>query len=190
MKGFTEFSVKNTSVRLNSDDENEEFIRIGCVGTVVQTLNTKTITKKCEGVITKKVTKHAGDGELKMTLHMQWSVYKKLYGMNSSKLKEGVIGYGCGTHPEFTTVMESLNEDDAVKYKAYPKCVITDGPSPNIDNGSEEVAEIEVTIGLSADDNGFCLYEALESELKDDTVKDEWMKNFSPDLVLQTEETV
>lgn len=185
MKGFTEFSAKKTAVRLNnSGEENAEFIRIGCVGTVGQTLNTKTIIKKCEGVITKKVTKHAGDGELKITLHMQWVVYKMLYGMNSSKLKEGVIGYGCGTHPEFTLVMESLNEDDEVKYKAYPKCVINDGPNPNIDNGSEEVAEIEVTIGISADDNGFCLYEALESELKDETVKESWMTDFNPELVL------
>lgn len=187
MKGFSEFSAKETAVRLNSEEESSgEFIRIGCVGTVGQTLNTKTITKKCEGVIVKKVTKHAGDGELKVTLHMQWVVYKKLYGMNSSKLKEGVIGYGPGTHPEFTLVMKSLNEDDQVKFKAYPRCVINDGPNPNIDNAAEEVSEIEVTIGLSADDNGFCLYEALDEELKDETVKSSWMTDFKPELVLKT----
>lgn len=215
MKGFSEFEFKESAIRLNSDDAEAaaaestdeaaaestdealselltSFVRIGCVGTISQVLNTKTITKKCEGVVTKKRTKHAGDGELKVSLFMQWKVYKILYGMVSNKLKKGVIGYGNGRHPEFTLVGKALDEDGLVKYKAYPNCVISDGPSPSTDNSSEEVAEIEVTIGVSADANGFCLYEALEDELEDTEnadIKDKWMTEFTPNLVAAETET-
>lgn len=183
--GFSEFEAKESAVKLNSPAEGDvlsTFVDIGCVGQIGQTLNTRTITKKCEGKIVKNRTKHDGSGELKVSMHIQTSVYKELYGMKSDKLKEGVTGYGSGTHPEFTMVFKAIDEDGNIKFKAFPKCVITDGPSVTINNEDTEVKEIEVTIAVSNDANGFCMYEALESELDEET-SGQWMTAFTPDLV-------
>lgn len=182
MVGFSEFEVKSSAVKLN--EGSDTFTPIGCVGTLGQVLNTRTVTKKCEGKIVKKRTYHSGDGELTVSLHMQYSVYKKLWGMSNEKLKDGIIGYGSGTHPEFTYVCEAVDEDGNIKYKAYPRCVLNSGPAVDINNENDTVTEITVTIGIANDANGFCMYEALASELAAD-VKGKWLNAWTSDMMLK-----
>ena len=76
-----------------------------------------------------------------------------------------------------------MDEDENVKYKAYPRCILSSGPSRKIENGAEEVAELEMTIDLMPDENGECMYEALESELESEEIKQQWLTNFSLELV-------
>lgn len=75
-----------------------------------------------------------------------------------------------------------MDEDENVKYKAYPRCILS-SPSRKIENGAEEVAELEMTIDLMPDENGECMYEALESELESEEIKQQWLTNFSLELV-------
>lgn len=184
-KVFSDYEVKETSIKFEGESESSD--RIGCVGSMEEAMNMKTITKKCEGIITKQVTKGDGTGELKLSLHIRYEHFIKMYGMDFEGLKEGVHAYGKNsTHRRFALTCKVLDEEDRVKYKAYPRCVVTGGKATKIENGAEEVAELEMTIGVMPDDEGNGVYEALDSELKDENIKAQWMSNFTPELVKET----
>ena len=139
-KGFSEFEVKNTSIKFSDDTS---AVKVGCVGTLEESMNSKTITKKCEGVVAKSVSRGDGTGELTMSLHMRYDLFLKSYGMVSTDLKDGVYSYGQNSrHQSFCMTCEVLDEDGVKKLKAYPNCVITTGIARKIENGAEEVAEM------------------------------------------------
>ena len=83
--------------------------------------------------------------------------------------------------PEFACTVEAVDEDENIKYKAYTKCVVKDGIARKIENGGEEVAEIEMTVAVMPDDEGNGLYEALKSEVSSE-IAQKWMTEFTPAL--------
>lgn len=181
---FSEFEVRSQYIKLNKDGE--DFAEMSCVGSAEEELEVKTITKNCRGVVAKKRTKGTGAGTLTESLHVPRAIYNKIYDMNRTDLKEGVNAYGQGTmHPEFALTLDVYDEDDARKLKAYPRCVIESGPNRPITNGSEEVAELELTISLLPDEHGYCMYEALVDDL-DSSTAEAWLTGFTPDLVRAT----
>ena len=181
-KVFSTFEVKEFSIR---DPKNEKAAdRLGCVGSCDETLNTKTITKKCEGAITKQRTKGDGTASVTISLHIRAEHFYDLHGMNSDILIEGVHGFGENSVlPERTIAYKGIDEDGRIKYKAYPRFTITEANNRKVENGGEEVQEIEIKGTALSDDNGFCMYEALESELKDSDAKTKWLTNFTSALV-------
>ena len=182
--GFSEFEVKNTSIKFAEDDA---AVKVGCVGSLEETMNSKTITKKCEGVVVKSVSRGDGTGELALSLHMRYDLFVKSYGMAGDNLADGVYSYGKNSvHKPFCLTCEVYDEDGVKKLKAYPNCVITTGISRKIENGAEEVAEMEVTVSVMPDDNGIGMYEAIESQV-DESIKASWLSNFTADLVKGTE---
>ena len=182
--GFSEFEVKNTSIKFDGE---EAAIKVGCVGSMEETMNSKTITKKCEGVVVKSVSRGDGTGELALSLHMRYDLFLKSYGMASDGLKDGVYAYGKNSiHKPFCLTCEVLDEDGIKKLKAYPKCVITTGVSRKVENGAEEVAEMELTVSVMPDEFGNGVYEAIESKLTDESIKTAWLNNFTPALVQET----
>lgn len=184
---FSEYEVKETSIKF-ADDESAN--RAGCVGSIEETLDAKTITKKCEGIETVAAVKGKGTGELKVSLHMPYEIYKKIYGMNLDTLINGVAGYGQkSVHNKFALTGKVYDENGNCKLKAYPNCILKEGLSRKIENGSDEVAEIEMTISINPDEEGFGVYEALVDSLdsdKKDEIINSWMTNFSTDLVTVT----
>ena len=183
-KGFSEFEVKNTSIRFAED---ETAIKVGCVGSLEETMNSKTITKKCEGVVVKSVSRGDGTGELALSLHMRYDLFLKTYGMISDGLVEGVYSYGKNSiHQNFCLTAEVLDEDGVKKLKAYPNCVVTTGIARKIENGAEEVAELEMTVSVMPDEFGNGMYEAIESLITDENVKTTWLSKFTPELVQVT----
>ena len=180
---FSEFEIKESTVKFAGETE---ATKIGCVGKLGETLNAKTVSKKCEGVVQKSRTKGDGTGELAFTLHMNAGVFRNMFGMTSTGLKAGVYAYGQGSrHKEFCYTAKALDEDGNVKYKAYPRCCVTSGISRNIENGAEEVAEIEVTAAVMPDEYGNGMYEAFAEEL-DETTSSKWLTDFSRELVAET----
>jgi hypothetical protein len=106
-----------------------------------------------------------------------------MYAMNRENLVEGVKAFGQGSsHPEFSITQKVVDEDDEIKFKAYPRCILESGPKRPVENGQEEVPELELTIGLLPDENGECMYEALENDL-DKEIAGKWMTEFEPSLV-------
>lgn len=179
---YSEFEVKNTSMKFLKDEAPAD--KIGCLGSLDETMNQKTITKKCEGVVVKTVTKGDGTGELKLSLHMRYDLYAKSYGMVSEELKPGVYAYGKNSvHKPFCLTCEVFDEDGIEKLKAYPNCVISAGIARKVENGAEEVAEMEVTISVMPDELGNGMYEALVTESLDEEIKTKWLTQFTPELV-------
>lgn len=180
-QGYSEFEVKNTSIRFKDD---EAAVKVGCVGSLDESMNSKTITKKCEGVVTKSVTKGDGTGELSLSLHMRYDLYLKTYGMISDGLKDGVYAYGRNSiHNSFCLTCEVLDEDGVKKLKAYPNCVVTSGIARKIENGAEEVAELELTVAVMPDENGNGLYEAVVTEDLDESIVNSWLTSFNASMV-------
>lgn len=183
-QGFSEFEVKNTSILFNGE---ETATKVGCVGSLEETMNSKTVTKKCEGVVVKSVTKGDGTGELALSLHMRYDLFVKTYGMVLDTLKEGVVAYGQNSkHTVFGLMAEVFDEDGVKKLKAYPNCVVTSGISRKIENGAEEVAEIEMTINVMPDEFGNGMYEAVVTDSLDQSIQTTWMTKFTPALVQVT----
>ncbi|RDU22209.1 hypothetical protein [Anaerosacchariphilus polymeriproducens] len=155
-----------------------------CVGSCEESLNSKTVSKKCRGIEVKTRTKGTGTGELKISAHYPYDVRTTSLGMALADLKAGVMAYGQNSvHKVFSTVMLVEDEDGNQKLKAYPNCVVKEAPSIKIENGSEEVSEVEMTISFMPDEHGNGMYEAIVSQLTDETVKTTWMTAFTPELV-------
>lgn len=181
---FSEYELREMGIKFKSGSE---YISANCVGSCEEELETKVITKKCRGVAAKITVKGTGNGTLKISLHMPYEIYKQAYGMELDELIEGVTAYGQNSrHEAFSVVQHVYDEDGNEKFKAYPNCIIQSGVTRKIENGAEEVAEIELEISVMPDDYGNGMYEALASELSDTNVKTEWMTAFEPSLVQVT----
>lgn len=155
-----------------------------CIGSVEETLETKTVEKKCRGVVAKTRTRATGTGEVKPTLHVNYDIFCSMFGIDGTELKDGVVAYGQSSlHKVFIMTLKVIDEDGNVKYKAYPKCSVKEGISRKIENGADEVSEVELTVAIMPDEHNNGLYEAIESEITDAEVKSKWMTAFTPDLV-------
>lgn len=180
---FSEFEVKEQWIKVAGE---ENYSTMSCVGSSEEELEVKVITKKCRGVKAKEKVKGTGSGTLTESLHVPRDIYNKMYDMTRANLKEGVYAYGQNSsHPEFSITQRVLDEDDEEKFKAYPRCILESGPKRAVENGQEEVPELELTITLLPDENGECMYEALKSELDEETAG-KWMEHFDTSLVQGT----
>jgi hypothetical protein len=180
---FSEFEVKEQWIKVAGE---ENYSTMSCVGSSEEELEVKVITKKCRGVKAKEKVKGTGSGTLTESLHVPRDVYNKMYDMTRVNLKKGVYAYGQNSsHPEFSITQRVLDEDDEEKFKAYPRCILESGPKRSVENGQEEVPELELTITLLPDDNGECMYEALKSEL-DEEIAGKWLEHFDTSLVQST----
>ena len=178
---YSEYELREMGIKTEGS---EAFVAANCVGSCEEELDTKVITKSCRGVVSKKVVKGAGTGKLKISMHMPYDLYTDVYGMNLDTLIKGVKAYGINSkHKEFATTQHVFDEDGIEKFKAYPKCIIETGVVRKIENGAEEVAEIELEVSLMPDEFGNCEYESLADELDDETVKTKWMTAFEPSMV-------
>ena len=181
-KVFSDFEIQEAALKHSGA---EQFVRDDCVGTLEEAMNIKTITKKCRGVVVKNRTRGDGTGELKLSMHMKWPLYVASFGMKQPDLVKGVYTYGQDSvHGEFAFVGKVVDEDGNVKYVAYPRLVASTGKAMHIENGAEEVAEIEVTCAILPDDFGTGVYVCMFDELEEGSeVATKWMTDFKPELV-------
>ncbi len=181
---FSEYEVRHMNVIMPDTSVGS----IKCIGQVEEEAEVRVVTKKCRGVVAKSRTRGTGSGTLKLTGHIPHELYIKLHNMDSeANLKEGVSAYGKNSiHPVVCITADVFDEDDVEKFKAYPVCTVSTGPARTVENGAEEVAEVEMEIAFSPDDYGDGIYEALADEL-DPTLKSQWMEGFTPALVRDEE---
>lgn len=181
---YSEYEIKESSMKFPND---EKAARVGCVGSLEETLDSKQIKKKCEGIESIVAVRGKGTGSLKVTLHIKYALFVKAYGMHPEDLMDGINAYGKNSiHKSFSWVGKVQDENGNEKLKAYPNCLITDGISRKIENGGEEVAEIEMAITLNPDENGYCMYEALVAAIAEEgrnTFVETWMTAFKPEMV-------
>ena len=184
MSVFSEYELRKMGIKFKTS---EAYLSADCVGSCEEELESKVITKKCRGNVVKTTVKGTGSGTLNISMHMPYEIYTQAYGMNLDTLIEGVKAYGQNSrHEAFAIVQDVFDEDGVEKFKAYPNCIIQTGVARKIENGAEEVAEIEMEVSIMPDEYGNGVYEALESELTDETAKTTWMTAFTPDMVQVT----
>ena len=175
---FSEYELREMGVKF---DGSEEYIAANCVGSCEEELNVKVISKSCRGVVFKTTVKGDGTGTLKLSMHLPYEIFVQAYGMKLESLIEGVKAYGTNSrHKAFAITQHVYDEDGVEKYKAYPNCIIQTGVSRKIENGAEEVAEVELEVNLMPDEYGNCMYEALATEV---TAVTNWMTSFTPSMV-------
>ena len=174
----SEFEVKKIGFKFEGSDAYKAGEGIGSMEV---DMAVKTITKKCRGVVRKKRSKGTGEGTLKLTLHIPYDLYTEAFGMKLDSLIDGVYAYGQNSvHKNFSAVALVEDEDGNEKLKAYPNSAMNTGVVRKTENGAEEVAELELEIGVMPDEYGNGLYETLVDG--DETV-DEWMTAFTPEMV-------
>ncbi len=177
---FSEYELRKMGIKLADETE---YKSADCVGSSEEEMETKVVTKSCRGVVAKTVVKGTGNGTLTISMHMPKEIYDAVYGMNLDTLINGVKAYGQNSiHKSFSIVQDIFDEDGEEKFKAYPNCIMMSGVARTIENGAEEVAEIEIEVTVNPDEFGNGMYEALASEL-DETIKNQWMTAFTPELV-------
>ena len=177
----SEYELDQLGIKFNGANTTE---LIKCIGSAEEEMEAKAITKSCRGVVVKEIVKGTGKGTVKITAHIAWAIYTEFYGMALDTLIKGVKAYGRNSvHKAFCATAHVTDEDGAEKYKAYPNCVIKSGVVRKIENGAEEVAELELEISVSPDEYGNGLYEVAADELEDEDVKASWMTEFDPAMV-------
>ena len=180
---FSDFEVDKLGFKFSGETD---YKSVECIGSYEEGMDAKVITKKCRGIVKKKIVKGTGTGVIKITAHIPWDIYTSMYGMNLKSLIDGVKGYGQNSvHPNFGLVAHVTDEDGVEKYKAYPNCVVEAGKANKVENGAEEVAELEFEIAVSPDDYGQGVYEAIDDEI-DDSIASQWMTAFTPSIVQKT----
>lgn len=180
---FSEFELRAMGFKF---DGKESYESVNCVGSSEEEMNTKIIKKKCRGAVVKEVVKGDGTGKLKITAHIPYDVYTNMYGMTLDTLIKGVQAYGRNSvHKRFAVVQDVFDEDGNEKLKAYPNCIVETGVSRKIENGAEEVAELELEIAVMPDDEGNGMYEAIVDDIDPEhaTLKTQWMTAFKPEMV-------
>jgi hypothetical protein len=183
---FSEFELQEMGIKFNSA---EEYLAANCVGSCEEEMEVKVISKSCRGVVVKETVKGTGKGTLKLSMHVPYEIYTQAYGMELDTLIEGVKAYGQNSrHEAFSITQHVFDEDGVEMFKAYPNCIIKTGKANKIENGAEEVAEIELEVSVMPDEYGNGVYSVIATELKDESVKTAWMTEFIPAMVQKVPE--
>lgn len=177
---FSKFELRELGIKTKGSDA---YKAANCVGSAEEEMETKIVTKSCRGAVEKKTVRGTGNGTVNLSLHMPYEIYTDVFGMDLDTLIEGVKAYGRNSiHKTFGMVEHVYDEDGVEMYRAYPNCIIENGVATKIENGAEEVAEIELTVSVMPDDYGNGVYEAMADKLAEDK-KTAWMTAFEPSLV-------
>lgn len=188
---FDEYKVTDASIQWkDATGKVTPGVKMGCTGKLELETEMKTVTKKCEGDEVRHVdipTKITGT----WTGHLPVENLRKVWGLSTDGLKKGVFSYGTKSRQGAGVLAFSVLDLDEVQkmLRAFPNMQFSGGLKWSLENGGEEIAEIEQEFTALKDDNGELFYEALESELDDDDLKNTWLTTFSPELVKATAET-
>jgi hypothetical protein len=178
---YSPYEVDQLAIKVAGD---ESYTRDDCVGKLTVERETKTVTKSCRGVVKKRKTKATGNGTVTLSMHVKLALYRKINGMTNSGLQPGVYAFdNTVAMPEVSILARVKDEDDNIMYKAFPRCKVEEINTMEIENGSEEVKEVEMKLSFMPDDYNKGEYEALAEELTGSVLNaDNWMTSFSSAL--------
>lgn len=182
---YSYFECDQLAIRVAGE---EEYTRDDCVGTLGVERETKTVTKSCRGVVKKRKTKPTGNGTINLKMHIKMALYRKIHAMTNEGLQPGIYAFdNTEPMPEFSLTARVKDEDDNIMFLGYPRCKIEEINSTEIENGAEEVAEVEMTVSYMPDDYNKGEYQALEVELTGDVLNaDNWMTDFDSETAQLT----
>lgn len=175
---YSYFEADQLAIKVAGEDS---YVRDDCVGSIEIERETKTVIKKCRGVTKKRKTKPTGNGTLTLKMHVKLDLYRKLHAMTNEGLQPGVFAFdNTNAMPEASVTVRVKDEDDNIMFLGYPRCKVEEINKLSIENGAEEVAELEMKLSYMPDDFNKGEYQALEAELTGDALTPEnWMTTFS-----------
>ena len=178
---YSPYEVDQFAIKVAGDDG---YTRDDCVGTMTVERETKTVTKSCRGVTVKRKTRPTGNGTVTVSMHIRRDLYRRINGMTNEGLQPGVYAFdNTVSMPEVSIAARIKDEDDNILYMGCPRAKVEEINTLNIENGAEEVAEIEMKLSYMPDSYGKGEYEALADELTGDVLNpSNWMTNFSSEL--------
>lgn len=182
---YSYFECDQLAMKVAGD---EAYTRDDCIGSLNVERETKTVTKSCRGVVKKRKTKPTGNGTIELKLHMKLALYRKINAMTNEGLQPGVYAFdNTQSMPELALTARVKDEDDNVMFLGYPRCKVEEINKLEIENGAEEVAEVEMKLSYMPDDFNKGEYQALEAELTGDVLNAEnWMTTFSSETAQLT----
>lgn len=184
IEDFEDYKIVEGSIQF----KDKQAVAFGCIGTLDASSNTEEVVKKCEGKIIKKI-KRITDMVVSVTGHVKIPVSRELVGLTNKGLKAGVYAFGTDTFSNsFVFTAKVLDMEGNAKYIAFTNMENVKGLSLKINNDTTEIEMSDMEFSALADDNNMFYYEAYESELTDDTVKEKWLTSFTPELVKETTE--
>lgn len=162
----------------------------GCIGTLEGEADIATVEKKCEGAVV-KTAKKVNKVDVTLTGHPFTKVLRNVVGLTNEGLKEGIYGYKVDVKSKkIVLTAKIMDMEGKIKYIAFPNMDDVKGLTIKVDNDVTEIEMKDFEFSALKDSNNMCYYEALESELQDDEVKQKWLTNFTSDLVKTSEASI
>ena len=182
---YSYFEADQLAIKVAGDTS---YTRDDCVGSIEVERETKTVTKSCRGVVKKKKTKPTGNGTITLRMHIKLGLYRRLHAMTNEGLQPGIYAFdNTLSMPEASLTARVKDEDDNIMFLGYPRCKVEEINTLSIDNGAEEVAELEMKLSYMPDNYNKGEYQALADELTGDVLTaDNWMTTFSSDAAQLT----
>ena len=185
VEDFYSYRITNaTFQKINKDKTVSPATQFGCLGKLDAETEIKEVIRKSEGITVQSrgVPQHI---MITLSAHIQIAILRDIFGFHTNGLKKGVWAYGKNGLPAnfiFTGDVYDLFETDR-KLIAHPNCSANTGFKWSLENGSDEVAEIEMEIKAMADESGEMMYEVFASEIEDDSIIAQWHTAFNRELV-------
>ena len=141
---YSYFECDQLAMKVAGD---EAYTRDDCIGSLNVERETKTVTKSCRGVVKKRKTKPTGNGTIELKLHMKLALYRRINAMTNEGLQPGVYAFdNTQSMPELALTARVKDEDDNIMFLGYPRCKVEEINKLEIENGAEEVAEVEMKL--------------------------------------------
>lgn len=184
---FDPVKITNASVQFFESGTQQDGTPFGFIGTLEGETEIREFIKRVEGVEANKISKPE-KMNLTVSGHIKVGVARDLFGLTDADLKPGVWAYGANSKgKQFVFTADVLDEfQDKKKLIAFSKCVSATGFAITIENGGDELAEMEIEFTAMQDTEGNFYYEAITDELDDATIADSWHTQFTPTLVKAT----
>lgn len=181
---FDAVSIKNASIQFFDGATQKPGTMFGLVGSIEGETEVIEIVKKAEGIEVKKKSKPT-KMNLTVSGHIPVQVARDFFGLSNDNLKPGVWAYGSlSKGKRFVFTADVIDEfEDVVKLIAFSNCSNSSGFKIAVENGSDEVAMLELEFTALADELNNFYYEALVDELEDQTIATQWHTTFTPSLV-------
>ena len=175
---YSYFEADQLAIKVAGD---QDYTRDDCIGSIEVERETKTVTKSCRGVVKKRKTKPTGNGTITLKMHIKLGLYRKLNAMTNEGLQPGVYAFdNTVSMPEASLTARVKDEDDNIMFLGYPRCKVEEIGKLSIENGAEEVAEVEMKLSYMPDDYNKGEYQALADELTGSALTAaNWMTSFS-----------
>jgi hypothetical protein len=181
---FDSVRITNASIQTFENGTQQTGTKFGLLGSIEGETELREFVKIVEGAEANKITKPV---KMNITVsgHIPVAVARDIFGLTNEDLKPGVWAYGANSKGKsFILTADVIDEfQDITKLIAFANCVSNTGLKIQVENAADELAELEIEITVMKDSEGQFYYEAITSEITDETVKTQWHTTFTPELV-------